>query len=398
MDKPYYSKAAIGSISTLAEILGMSETTLQNLAGSTKKNYLSFTLVNSKTLKERLINNPSFPLKIVQKKINSRIFTHIKFPIYLQGGLKSDTNTDRNYIHNAQIHCKPKTLITLDIENFYPNISKHHVKGIFCNVFKVPSKVANILTELTTLDGSVPQGGCTSSYLANLALYNSEYSIVSYLRGKNINYSRLIDDITISSSQILEQKECEKIIQQVAAMLKKNGFNLKNSKTKILSNSHANTDFNVTGLWVKHGIPKLPRTDRKFIRLLVYTCEQKASQDMESDEYHKLWNQASGAVAQLQQLNHSQAFKLRERLSKILPKYSAAKIHQIKQQTNKLLKLPSLQTINLNKKRINIQRVNKLLFKINIVARTQPNTAKKLRSQLSAHFGDTKVMKKIWEE
>ena len=70
-----------------------------------------------------------------------------------------------------------KTIISLDIENFYPNIGKRDVLNIFKNMMRFSPEVSNILTELVTLDGKTPQGACCSSYIANLIFFNDEHNI-----------------------------------------------------------------------------------------------------------------------------------------------------------------------------------------------------------------------------
>ncbi len=70
------------------------------------------------------------------------------------------------------------------LKKFYDNIKKERVYLIYSQFFNFPHEVSELLTKLTTYKNKVPQGACTSSYLANLIFFNSEYSLVSKLRGK----------------------------------------------------------------------------------------------------------------------------------------------------------------------------------------------------------------------
>lgn len=115
----------------------------------------------------REIRAPKPILKTIQRRINTRIFSHCTFPLYLQGSIKDNLNP-RDFFSNAKIHSSSKTVIAADIENFYPSVSAGSVKQVFKYLFKFPDDVADFLVSLTTLDGALPQGAPTSSYLANL--------------------------------------------------------------------------------------------------------------------------------------------------------------------------------------------------------------------------------------
>ncbi|EOT8995588.1 hypothetical protein ACU6PJ_004833, partial [Escherichia coli] len=47
---------------------------------------------------------------------------------------------------------------------------------------------------------------CRSSYIANLLFFNSEYNLYNRLKSMGLSYSRLLDDITISSDKDLSSE------------------------------------------------------------------------------------------------------------------------------------------------------------------------------------------------
>lgn len=391
-NKPQYQYKPIGSISVLAALLGYSEKMLLHYANNAENSYHNFSS-SKEGKKTRDISEPKTELKKIQKRINSRIFSGIIFPSYLQGGIKSDSNITRDYITNAGKHCRAKTLINVDILSCYPNIKKESVKSIYRHFFNFPTDVINILTKLTTYNGSLPQGGCTSSYLANLVLFNHEYQLVAKLNSKGITYTRLIDDMTISSfDRRLEQVECERIINDISSMLKKNGLAIKNNKTEVNHDYADFSDLKVTGLNVKHNTPKIENTERKYIRLLVYICEQEAIKDRSTEHYHKLWHEASGKIAKLTRLNYSSAKKLRERLSKILPTLNSYHKSILIRRANELLKLKKDQATHWGV----IKRINKVNYELNILYRTDPQIALQLRKNIVDHFGVIKTHKQYW--
>ncbi|ABM36663.1 reverse transcriptase family protein [Polaromonas naphthalenivorans] len=163
--QPNYSANPIGSPSALAATLGVSVAVLNDFASTSASKYSKFELAKADG-KPRFISSPNHDLKIIQKRINRFVFGNVIYPDYLFGGIEG-----RDYVKNARVHANAKSLITLDIKNFYPSIREEYVFKIFKHFCKFPDSVANLLTKLTTLDNCVPQGACTSSHLANLVFF-----------------------------------------------------------------------------------------------------------------------------------------------------------------------------------------------------------------------------------
>ncbi|WP_371317672.1 reverse transcriptase family protein [Pseudomonas sp. D2002] len=314
------------------------------------------------------------------------------FPHYLQGGIK-DADDPRDYIENSKLHAGSKHLISLDIKDFYNNIKQSSVLDVFKYFFKFPEDVSSLLTQLVTLNGRVPQGACTSSYVANLILHNSEYSIVSRLRSKGFTYTRLLDDVTISSKQHLDQNTSTKLIIEVAAIFKKHGLRLNSKKTRIERSDDLKAKYEVTGVWVGHGVPKVRREDRRHIRHLVFICEKEHETDRYSDSYHELWNRVSGQVARLTRLKHSQAKALRSKLSLVLPLYDDRQKSQLIFETEKLIRKSTSSHVRPGV----IDAYNKVIYRLGILGRTDKATAKTLRKTLKARFSSMPTKSEIWE-
>lgn len=389
-DKPYYPHAPIGSLAMLAKTLGVHPKILTDLASKASSSYTHF-VVPTKG-KERDVYEPKYELKKLQKRINSRLFEKVQYPPYLQGGIRDESNP-RDYIENSRIHSGSKFLISLDIRNFYDSIPLESVHSVFKYFFKFPDDVCDVLTKIVTRDGRVPQGGCTSSYIANLVFHNSEYSYVKKLRDDGFCYSRLLDDVTISAPRLISQGEATDRIKYLAGLFKEHGLRLRQSKTKLERSDDLNAAYTVTGVWVGHGIPKLRRSERDMIRHSVYICEKEYSKNCYSDEYHILWNKVSGQVAKLTRLDHAQAPKLRERMSLILPLYDSKAIASIWREADRMLKRP----LSAHKKIAVIQSYRRLINKLGIMTRTNRPLAKSLRRQLKIRFAGVPSKVKMWE-
>lgn len=388
--KPYYPHKPIASIEALATTLGIHSKLLQDIANKVDDSYTEF-LIQSKNGKDRSVCEPKYELKKLQKLINSRILEHVEFPNYLQGGIK-DKNSPRDYVENARFHAHANQIICIDIKSFYPNIRYKYVVRIFQYFFKFSPEVSEILSKLVTYKGRVPQGGCTSSYIANLIFYDIEYKLVSELQRKNIHYSRLLDDITLSTQQSFSKEQETLYIQNIARMFRKYDLKIHPDKTRIEHRANPEVDFKVTGLWIGHKTPKARKHERRFIRQLVYKCEKQYEIDHFHEEYHEQWNHISGKVAKLERLGHTQAKDLRCRLGKILPLYDEAMTKRITHEAKRFCRLSGSK----KSKAKQIERVNKLIHSLGILSRNNRALAKSLRIQLNEAYPDKPTKKELW--
>lgn len=390
--KPYYPYKAIGSVDALARTLDVHPQLIKDMARRAPKSYTSFEIYSAKG-KARDVVEPKPILKAIQKRINSRVFEKVEYPYYLQGGLK-DPFDRRDYVINAGLHCPAATLINLDIENFYPSIRADQVFEIYKYLFRFPDEVSRLLVSLTTLNNALPQGACTSSYIANLVFFNDEYRLVSNLLSNKLRYTRLLDDITISSPTPLDKRIVNFCVRSVANICTKYGFRLNEYKKRIEYSGDPTASFSVTGLWVGHGVPKERRRERRYVRQLVYACEKAYLNNPYSEEYHKLWNKVSGKVSKLSRLGHVQAKDLRKRLARILPLYDEWEQQKVRREVQ-MLCTPKM------KRRISkighLQRVNKAFYSLGVLSRTNKALSRSLRKQLQSAYATKPTIAKFWE-
>lgn len=385
-DKPYYNGTSIAYIKSLAETLGINEEILVSISNNISSSYTSFVITCRN--KSREVVEPKYYLKTIQKRIVSRIMNNVVYPHYLMGGIR-DKVVRRDYINNASIHLKKNTLINLDVKNFFPSINRNDVKNIYKKFFRFSEEVSEILTLLTTLvDGSLPQGGCVSTYLANLLFFGKEYSVVSRLRTKKIHYSRLLDDITLSSEKNLNNNEKTAAISLINGLVKKYGLLLHEGKTSIEHRKDKSNKYEVTGAWVRFGVLKVRKKERKNIRASVKKCEIEYANSPFDDDYHILWNRVSGKVSKLRRFGHkNEAEKLRKRLGKILPLYDEVRENCIKIHVAKIL---NLKVSGRNpQEKIKIRKnVLKVYYHLGILSRTNKNLSFLLRCKIRSKFGN----------
>jgi hypothetical protein len=372
--RPYYNSSPIGSLQALAKTLQVDLGILQKTANEIDKHYYNHSIAKGKgKVGERDISIPSNHLKIIQKRINRKIFNNVVYPPYLFGGI-----VEKDYVKNASMHSNAEVVIALDVKNFYPSISTQKAIEVFQYFCNFPADVSILLANLCCLNGSVPQGGCTSSHIANLILNKTEYKLVAWLNSSKYTYTRLLDDITISSSNEISKQKIEKIIKKVKDAISTLGLKLNNRKQRISSKSNPHELMEVTGLWLNRGNPRAHRDDRKLIRAEIYECKKQAAIDRYCESYHKLHNSVSGKVAKLAYLKHHEAVKYRELLQSILPLYDDAFATSIYKQACHLAK----GKYSYRRKFVYFKKYHKIQYKLNILMRNNKSKAVAIKNFL----------------
>lgn len=196
--------------------------------------------------KKRLIEPiDSKELKSIQKRIQI-LLKDIKYDENIFSGIPR-----KSYIDNGLYHLESKYVVALDINKFFPNISREKVYKFFKNKLMNSSDVAEILTDLCTvnlekisnLDNNVldylkdnkihqmkhiPTGSsisCIMSYLSNIDMFN-EISNVAKISGCKV--SIYVDDVVISSNKMINNE----IINKIISIIKRNGYNIQKKKLK----------------------------------------------------------------------------------------------------------------------------------------------------------------------
>ncbi len=262
--KPFYKSAPIRDLDTLAEVLGVSRARLGRLARNACQLYR---LVPQRKKDGSLRKTyDAFPaLKSVQQRIKVRLLEKVMYPLYLQGGIR-DRENPRDYARNAGIHAGRACVVNEDIADFFPSTTPEQVLNIWQHFFRFPVEVAECLTRLTTRRGELPQGAKTSSYLANLVFWETEFDLVRHLQSKGFAYSRLVDDITVSSASPMSRREKSMVMSLIYSFIKRSGYTPKYRKHAIFNR---NEKILVNSL-VVNAHAALPLDERQGIRALVH--------------------------------------------------------------------------------------------------------------------------------
>lgn len=273
----------------------------------------------------RVVYKPHYLIRLMQRRINHRIFTNpdvVSWPPYLFGSIPKFKNDDdewitKDYVASARSHCGAKSLLKMDIKDFFDNIHSTIVKSIFFEVLSYPDPVADALTNLCTYNSHLVQGALTSSYIANMCLYQVEDSVVLGLSRKSLSYTRFVDDITVSSK--ISKYDFTYAKSLIEKMLMERGLPVNSRKTKVqYSSTEALT---VHGLRVSFSEPRLPSDEVRRIRAAVKNIEVIAQENgyRMTHAYRHDFNKCMGRVNKLSRVSHKQHGNLVRRLVKVYP-------------------------------------------------------------------------------
>ena len=334
----------------------------------------------------REIYNPHPLIRKIQRRLVTRLLKRsavFRWPDHLYGSipnvsLPSGEVQSKDYVACARCHCSAKSLLKLDIKNFFGNVHHDTVYKVFRDLLGYGERVAKVLTCICTHKGSLPQGGLTSSYLAMLCLHDLEGYVVERLRLKSLVYTRYVDDITISSKVVnYDFGYASKIVEN---MLLERGLPINLQKTRIERIS--TSPLMVHGLRVAFDQPRLPADEVGRIRASVRYAEllyAEASFRFTSS-YRKTFNRCLGRVNKLKRVGHSQHKALLGRLLQVRPLASQRDLVCAHIAASRLEKEYAMHKDTFGYHR----RFYVLQERLNLIQRTYPRIAGRLRLRLKS--------------
>lgn len=241
----------IYNTSHLSALVGYNKDYLKRAVSYTNSFYRTFD-IRKKNGKKREISEPLPSMKDIQLWILQNILYKIPVSKYAKAyvpklGMKAHLN----------LHKKQATVLSMDIENFFPSIKLEQVEEVFRSL-GYSKLISNLLAKLCCKERSLPQGAPTSPYLSNIILKEFDEDLFKYCSGNDIRYSRYADDLTFSGNSF-DEKPLQEFVQ---LELKKLGFRVNKDKTKSMSPHERQI---VTGV-VVNKFPQVPFEKRNTIR------------------------------------------------------------------------------------------------------------------------------------
>jgi hypothetical protein len=201
-----------------------------------------------KSGKPRLIEPPHDELKIIQKQIKNCL-GRIAVPDNVFSGIKG-----RSYADNARLHVgnNRRNLYKIDLTAFFPSITRDTVYRFFTKDLLCSPDVAQLLTDLTTIDlekssaknideiyeflkgknvssyNHLISGAPTSQILSYLVNHRMFDEMQKFADDNGITMTVYVDDVTFSSENRISKDFRDKIV----AIIRKYNYQISRNKVK----------------------------------------------------------------------------------------------------------------------------------------------------------------------
>lgn len=246
----------------IADSLSLSRLMGFTAAKVRSNNYVEFE-IPKKNGGKRKITAPTESLKAIQSAINTLLQSMFTPHDCATGFVMGKSVKD-----NADIHVGQTFIHNMDLENFFPSITKMMVRKALVRELsdKIPSRdVVNIISKICTVPDSkgvevVPQGAPTSPVLSNIVLKSLDMKMANLADRNGCRYSRYADDITFSHCKPL-RKIGNSLESQIQRTIELYGLKVNPAKTKSLC---PGVRMEVTGVTVN----EKTNVSRKYIKQL----------------------------------------------------------------------------------------------------------------------------------
>ena len=330
---------------------------------------------------KRRVFCPDQQTRTFQRRINNTIFKqNVLWPKYVYGSIPNSIDSsieNRDYIKCAEQHCEAKSLLKIDVSDFFDNIHRTHVYSLFNGCFGFDEEVSETLCEICCYGDSLVQGALTSSYIANLVFFDLEEQLVHRLNKKNLIYTRFIDDITISSK--VSNYNFTNSKKLVEAMLLEKDLPINNDKTEIKYSSME--PLLVHGLRVEFKQPRLPSKEVANIKASIHSLCQSAKEKKyrKSRGYRKEYNRCMGRTNKLARVGHIKHKEFVSKLKEVKPLPSAVDLKHA------YLTIKRLDTDFSQKSRTHWyrKRYNRLVYLNNLIKLLYPKHSKLIKTELA---------------
>jgi len=235
--------------------------------------------------KARLLEKPKYELGQIQKRLKT-LLAELDTPDYVFSGVKG-----RSYVDNAKMwHYGNRYLYKIDLTAFFPSITRESVYSFYKTTLNTSSDIAELLTNLTTvdLDLTVTQpeemsqinsflnsksvntrnhliSGSSPSQLLSYHVNSEMFDKLNCIsKESSMSMTIYVDDIIFSSSRFISNK----IIRRINSVIKSYGYMLSIKKVKLHSKNYPKR---VTGVIINsHGEVSIPNALQFKIYLEFY--------------------------------------------------------------------------------------------------------------------------------
>lgn len=222
--------------------------------------YRSFT-IPKRNGRKRTIHAPTPELKALQRLLDKRVFGGVRPHSAAMGFVRG-----RSFVHHAAMHAGKPVMVSLDLKDFFQSIKRWRVERL-CEWLGWEPEATRIIADLSTYNGSLPQGAPTSPRLANILSIRMDRGLSALARSLGATYSRYADDLTFSFDAD-DQAKIHGLVGLARVVIWESWqfeMNL-HMKRKLRIRRSVSARQEITGLVVNDGPPRLSREQRRRLR------------------------------------------------------------------------------------------------------------------------------------
>lgn len=301
----------IQNLDDFSEIIHISKYTLFHLSQNSDWHYKIYD-IQKKSGGSRTISQPSKNLKAVQVWILVNILNKLHVSNSCKGFEKGSS-----IYHNAEPHKNANTILTIDLEDFFPNIDQKKIFNIFRSI-GYNNLISTVFSNICTYKQSLPQGSPCSPKLANLSTWNLDLRLQGYVGKRGINYTRYADDLSFSSTV---PARIIKVESMIISIITSEGFRINEAKTRIAGNARAKI---ITGLIISNESIGIGQKKYKKLRSKIFHLTLPAQQSN-----LRLLNEVQGWIAYLNSVDVKRLNRAKKYIKDLKIKYPETLVNKV---------------------------------------------------------------------
>lgn len=262
-------------------------------------NYTTFDILK-KNGSLRKIYTPKPNVMDIQKKL-SNYLTNVYRPISTAHGFVKN----KSIKSNACKHLNQKSILNVDLKNFFETITFPRVRAMFVHYFGFNYSDATTFANIVCHpNGFLPQGAPTSPIISNIICNKLDRELRDFAQIHNCVYTRYADDISISFKKstfpyVIANKDLRgeiNLSDDIKNIIADNGFVINEDKTH-LANSYEKMQ--VTGIKINSKLNIDKRYIRR-IRSIIWTIEKNiddlnVAREIFREKYHSRRTENNGS-------------------------------------------------------------------------------------------------------
>jgi RNA-directed DNA polymerase len=271
----------------------------------------------------RLVEEPLYLLKAVQRRLLDQILDHIPPHPAACAFRKS-----RSIVDYAAAHVGQEVVLHFDLKNFFPSIPASRVHAMFTTL-GYPEEVARLITGLCTSTAPfricnqkpggqcysaphLPQGAPTSPSLANLSAFHLDCRLAAAASSVGAAYTRYADDLAFSGGTDFARslQRFQTLVWQIVA---DEGFDINHRKTRIM---HRSVRQQLCGLVVNEHT-NIDRRTYDQLKAVLTNCCRHGLESQNRDSHPNFRAHLCGRIAHVERINPARGKKLRALLDHI---------------------------------------------------------------------------------